>query len=112
MPIAHCMVTAATLERAIGDVNPVALWASAAGLDCAHMTLNILSLDIQYGKPYDVMAHLLLPSLWSANQMDALQLGLARALGEYFSIGSERIQVCTTLVESGRVVEAGELQHW
>jgi hypothetical protein len=58
------------------------------------------------------MAFLYLPSLWSSEQVRVLQTELARALGRGFGLAPAEVQVITSIVESGQVVEGGETQDW
>jgi hypothetical protein len=50
--------------------------------------------------------------LWSSEQVRQLQVGLARALGRSFAVAPAEVQVITSIVESGQVVEGGETQDW
>ena len=111
MPIANCFVH--------DDVSPeleidvlTALWSEESGVDSEQMTINVIAGTRQTGAPYRVMAFLYLPSLWSSDQVRQLQVGLARALGRGFAAAPAEVQVITSIVESGHVVETGETQSW
>jgi hypothetical protein len=41
-----------------------------------------------------------------------LQVGLASALGRGFAVAPAEVQVITSIVEWGRVVEDGKTQDW
>lgn len=109
MPIANCIV-APDISKGEGDL--LALWAECSGKSASHMTVNLLSSQAQFGNPYAVVANLYLPSLWSAEDVSALQLGLAKSLAEYFKVDIERLLVMTHIIDSGRVVDAGQEVVW
>lgn len=75
------------------------------------MTVNLISVT-QGGKRYAAMAWLYLPSLWSDEDVVALGEGLAEALAATFGVEDTAIQVLTTVVTSGSVIEAGEALRW
>jgi hypothetical protein len=111
VPIANCFVH--------DDVPPeleidalTALWSEESGIGSEQMTINVIGGTSQTGAPYRVLAFLYLPSLWSPEQVRQLQVGLARALGRGFDAAPAEVQVITSIVESGHVVEAGETQNW
>jgi hypothetical protein len=111
VPIANCFVH--------DDVPPeleidalTTLWSEEAGVGSEQMTINVIASTRQTGAAYRVMAFLYLPSLWSSEQVRQLQGGLARALGRGFGVAPAEVQVITSIVESGHVVEAGETQTW
>ena len=111
MPIANCFVregvaTGAEIQRLAG------VWAEESGISDEHMTINVLEGTRQNGACYGVMAFLYLPSLWSCEHVRRLQVGLASALARGFAVDPVEVQVITSIVESGHVVENGETQEW
>ena len=109
MPIANCIVTSGCKD---GPSDLIELWSKEAGISRQHMTINIMASRAQFGNRYDVMATLLLPSMWSGEDISALQTGLARALSQHFALPPEQVHVVTNIVDSGFVVEAGEELSW
>ena len=109
MPIANCIVTP---ECQNGAEDLVRLWAKESGQSEEHMTINIVVSSQQLGNRYAVMATLILPSLWSAESVSSLQIGLSKALSVYFKIPLEGIFITTNIVESGCVVSNGEEEVW
>lgn len=110
MPIANCFVRDDVADPA--QVAELAVrWSEESGIDGEHMTVNLARVT-QAGAPYRVMAFLHLPSLWNAEQIDRLQLGLARALADYFGLPASEVHVITSIVQPGHVVEEGETQRW
>jgi len=109
MPIANCFVSQNCSENS-GDL--IKIWADESGQSSEHMTINIISTKEQRGHQYSVMANLLLPSMWSKVHISSLQVGLAKALAEYFSIAIEQVHVVTNIIESSLVVENGQEITW
>jgi hypothetical protein len=111
MPIANCFIR--------GEVSPpteieglAGLWSDESGVSDEHMTINVVAGTRQDGAAYRVMAFLYLPSLWSSQHVRRLQAGLARALCRGFGVAPSDVQVITSIVESGHVVESGQTQDW
>lgn len=109
MPIAHCIITS---DCHAGSDDLVESWARESGQPSEHMTINVISSTRQYGNRYAVMATLWLPSIWSSSDISSLQLGLARALTNHFSLDSGEVHVITRIVNSGMVIEQGEEAQW
>lgn len=109
MPIANCIVTSECKEGA-GDL--IELWAQESGQSPDYMTVNIVTSNQQLGNTYSVMATLQLPSMWSDSNVSLLQIGLAKAVSAYFNLPPNEVFVVTQIVESGRVVEAGQEERW
>ena len=111
MPIANCFVRDGVAKGAQVE-GLTRLWAEESDISNEHMTINVLDAVRQNGAAYDIMAFLYLPSLWSSEDVRRLQVGLANALARGFGVGPAGVQVITSLVESGHVVENGETQEW
>jgi hypothetical protein len=111
VPIANCFVRDVP-DLAVEIDVLTELWSEGSGIGSEHMTVNVIAGTRQAGVPYRVMAFLYLPTVWSAVQVRQLQVGLARALSRGFVIPAAEVQVITTIVESGYVVEGGEIQDW
>lgn len=108
MPIANCFF-------AFGDTpDPhavVTAWSERSRIDAREMTVNFVPAE-QGGKRYSVMAWLYLPSLWSEEEVVALAEGLAAALADVSAVPLSAVQVLTSIVTSGSVVEAGRTLRW
>ncbi|MFV1873604.1 MAG: hypothetical protein ACMZ64_09810 [Oleiphilus sp.] len=109
MPIANCLMTKALSKSSASLIDR---WAEAAGISSEHMTINLITCQEQLGVSYQVMATLLLPSMWSNSSISAIQLGLAKALAEHFDLSLNEVHVITHIIESGRVVESGHELTW
>jgi hypothetical protein len=111
VPIANCFVhDQLTPELELDALTR--LWSQESGVGREQMTINVIAGTRQTGAPYRVMAFLYLPSLWSSEQVRQLQVGLARALARGLAVTPAEVQVITSIVESGHVVEGGEAQDW
>ncbi|CAM3536928.1 hypothetical protein VA7868_03929 [Vibrio aerogenes CECT 7868] len=111
MPIAHCILSP-DLQPAENPPDLIGRWGKYAGKETSDMTVTFTRSEKQFGHPYAVIATLFLPSLWSASAMNALQTGLSEALAVCFSIEPAQILVMTSVIESGLVVEGGEVVMW
>ena len=109
MPIANCIVASGCNQ---GSGNLIELWSKESGISDEHMTANIIFSDQQLGNKYTIMANLQLPSIWSPENISAIQKGLAHALSGYFGLSINKIHVVTNVVSSGMVVENGQEVNW
>ncbi|OEY65927.1 hypothetical protein [Marinobacter sp. X15-166B] len=112
MPIAVCSVSRACFDRRARHHDPVQLWSQLSGQSANQMTINVACTEECYGRSYDVLSRLLLPDVWSAEDVATLQVSLATALATYFQVPIDGVVVVTSLVRTGHVVENGELQRW
>lgn len=108
MPVANCVVAD---DRAPDPAAVVRLWSRAAGIGADEMTVNLVHAT-QGGRRYTAMAQLLLPSVWRGDDIERLSVGLARALAEATGAEPSAVQVITTVLTSGSVVEGGRIVHW
>lgn len=109
MPIANCLVT--SLPDDLDPNEIVDAWSRSSGVEPDEMTVNVLATR-QGGKRYAVMAWLYLPSLWSDDSVAALSEGLAAALAEALVVEPSSVQVVTSIVPPGLVVEDGKAMRW
>jgi len=114
MPIANCIISSKYLGHDDNSKDLMRLWVEHSGIQQAgsEMTVNIISSNSQMGKGYAVMATLLLPSIWSKNEISALQKGLARALSVYYSLPNDQVFITTSILDSGFVVDNGSEVTW
>ncbi len=112
MPVAHCIVAPEVRLDACADPSLVQRWGVHAGEATTHMTINLVQGVLQQGAPYRVMAVLYLPTAWSDEAVQRLQVGLARSLAEGLQCPLETVQVITQRVRSGAVVEGGQTLIW
>lgn len=109
MPIANCLFTSE-------EANPhpetiVTAWSDRSGIDSVEMTVNVVQTR-QGGRKYAVMAWLYLPSLWSEEEVVLISEGLAATLADVAHVELSSVQVLTSILTSGSVVEAGTTLRW
>lgn len=109
VPIANCF--AVSVPAGFDPDALVSAWARFSGIASDEMTVNLMRAE-QGGKRYEVMAWLYLPSLWSERDAGALGEGLAAALADGLAVDPSAVQVVTSVVPSGAVVEAGRTLRW
>jgi len=109
MPIANCFLD--TGHRALDAYRVIQQWSDASGISRDEMTLNIVN-AAQVGSPYAVMAWLYLPSMWSIDDITSLQEGLASSLADATEVTLDQVQIITTIVPSGLVVDGGKSLSW
>ena len=114
MPIANCFISLSQENKGSNSKDLIRFWVKHSGIQQAEpeMTVNIIFSNSQIGKCYAAMATLLLPSIWPKDDVSALQLGLARALAEYYSLPPEQVFITTSIIDSGLVVENGLEVKW
>lgn len=111
MPLATCVLSP-HLKRFESNENIIELWGKYSGQPSNEMTLTFTQGGPQFGRAYAIIANLSLPSLWSDAAIRKLQLGLSQTLAEYFNVGDDQIIICTTVLKSGLVIEAGKVLEW
>ena len=109
MPIANCVVVSPPAGAGADAI--VRAWSARSGIDADPMTVNILP-SHRGGKRYAAMAWLYPPSMSSDDDVVALEKGLAAALAEVLHLPPSTVQVLTSIVTPGSVVEAGETLRW
>ncbi|USD42957.1 hypothetical protein J4N42_20330 [Vibrio sp. SCSIO 43135] len=112
MPIAHCTVSPSVELFDCNLSGFTRRWAELAGTNADEMTINFVQAEAQSGKPYAVVAQLILPSLWSTSSVKAIQLALSNTLSETLGVSVDHIIVVTSVIESGLVVESGKVVEW
>jgi len=112
MPIANCFITSKCQSSPDHSESLIDVWAQESKVSPEHMTVNIIASNEQHGNEYNVMANLILPSMWSRNDISLLQIGLANALSRHFNVPLQSVHVTTNIVNSGMVVEAGKEIKW
>jgi hypothetical protein len=112
MPIANILLREDITAPAAGLDALIDRWSRASGISASHMTVNLMTGVHQAGAAFDAMAFLYLPTLWSGEQVDALQTGLATAIGTHFAVPPKRVQIIVTPVQSGHAAVGGTIERW
>ena len=111
MPVASCVL--APELALVGRAEDLLLaWSNQAGVDQSLLTLDICRAEQRLGKSYLIITTLFLPSAWSPSQVNTIQLALAKTLAIYFQIELSDVLVITQVIQSGLVVEHGQLVVW
>lgn len=113
MPIANCILSPTVRQKnATSHAGLIDLWAQYSGQTSAEMTITVLSGEQQFGKNYAAICSLHLPALWSSEAVTSLQLGLSRAISDYYQLEPSEVIVMTSIIESGNVVEGDNVIKW
>ncbi len=111
MPIANCFCKRDEISKEKSE-KIVSDWAEIAGVDEKEITVNFIHNYSQFGQSSVVLANLYLPSLWSEETIKRIQLGLMEILSKYLEIDKNEIFIMTSIINSGHVVENGNVVDW
>lgn len=112
MPIAHCVVSKNIEGKISAHEELIDIWCNETGIESSDVTVFITFCDEIKGKHYDVLSHLYLPTIWPIEKRTEIEIGLAKALSTYFNTSVKNIIVILSTVQSGEVVENGEVIEW
>lgn len=111
MPIAICNIKNKAIDREI--LEPlVSKWADKIGVNISDVSITFVPNCIQFGQQYDILCNLYLPSLWEKENVKLIQNELLVALVDAFKIQPEDIFIITNIVQSGNVMENGQIVEW
>jgi hypothetical protein len=111
MPIAICY----TNENIIDNLSLqqlIAEWATLIQVDTKDIHVSMVYPQLQSGQTYKLLAHVFLPTLWTYEEVNNIQLSFHRLLMKYGGLLPADIFIITTLVPSAQVVENGSLVTW
>ena len=111
MPIAYCFVKdkpsiRSHLQKLASD------WATEAGVDPKNITINLVTTEHRVGNPYAVMINLYLPTAWSEEDVQRIQVSLLKVVMNHLQVEAKEIFIMTSLIQSGHVVENGRVVRW
>ncbi|MTI30747.1 hypothetical protein [Xanthovirga aplysinae] len=111
MPIANCFIKDNKLNQE--KLHELAIeWAKMIQVAVNDICITTTSNFMQGGQQYEVMVNLFLPSLWSQDDIKKIQSSLLGLLVKYLEIKSSEIFIITSIIESGHVIENGEIIDW
>ena len=111
MPIANCFIKEKKIARQ--NIQDLAeKWASEVKVDVKDICLTFIPDCIQAGQQYKVLVNLYLPSLWSKDQVKHIQKSLLGILCGFFNVDASKVFIMTSNIQSGHVVENGEIVKW
>ena len=110
MPIANCILRVSpdteACEGVLGELS------RRLDIEPENITLNFTNSDHQVGQRYDLMIHLYLPSLWTAEEAEKIGLVFIEVISKGLGVRSEDASLITTIVQSGHVIDNGTVQRW
>ena len=112
MPVANCLLGPSCPTQPGDPDELINAWAALSGQDQSEKTVNLMWAQAQAGRPYAVIATLVLPDLWPPTKVSLLQNGLAGALASYLEVPVTEVLVTTQMVASGHVVDGGDQVAW
>lgn len=110
MPIANCF-----LKNHVENNTPNKIasdWGNTIGVDEKDICINFVQNVIQAGHEYEALVNLYLPSLWTKNSIKKIQTELLNMLVKHLNITQDQIFIMTSIIQSGHVVERGEVVEW
>lgn len=90
----------------------VSQWAENSSLDTDDVTLNVIPEFMQEGMNYSLLVNLYLRSLWPEEDIVKIQMALMQALQQNLKAPSDEIFMITSLIQSGHIVENGDIVRW
>lgn len=102
MPIANVHVLK---DRSVDTDRVIARWSTFSEISSDEMTINVVEIREQSGRPYDAMAWLHLPTSWTQLEREDLALALGRALAEVMSVATDRVIVLLNTLDRGHMYE-------
>lgn len=111
MPIANCYIKdTQVINNEFQDL--ATLWAEKINVDVKDICLTFIPNCIQAGQQYEILVNLYLPSLWKKDAIKNIQKSLLMILAGHFHISPKHIFIMTSIIQSGNVVENGEVVEW
>jgi hypothetical protein len=111
MPIATCFLKEGAITEEI--IQQIAQgWATDIGVATHDVCLTVVSNYVQAGRTYAAMVHLLLPTLWQPHEVRKIQKSLAKHIASHLQVKFADIFIISSMVESGNVLENGNVVEW
>lgn len=111
MPVAQCFCAPSVISQ-LSSEQLITDWANASGIESHLLTIDLLQRIEQSGHPYQVIAHIYLPNVWSKTQGGEILNALAHSLRLQLSIDSSSILLMTHWLHSGDVLEGDKRLQW
>jgi hypothetical protein len=111
MPIANCFTK--NKQSSQQEIQEVAeKWAEQIKVDVKDICLTFIPKCNQGGQQYEVLVNLYLPSLWDQDNIKLIQKSLVNILSDFHNTEASEIFIMTSIIQSGHVVENGEIVEW
>jgi hypothetical protein len=111
MPIGNCYINQISVSKQ--QLETVTKeWAETIEVELKDICLSFIEVSNQTGQNYKVMVNLFLPTLWDKSSIKRVQLSLDKLLKKHLKLGNEDVFIITTAVQSGNVIENGQIVNW
>lgn len=110
MPILNCFIKKKQVSFTKFQ-KAIKLWSNDIQVDEKEICMNVLQTRMQIGKQYKIMINLFLPSIWK-NDIEKIQISLIKYLVECLNVNTSEIFLFTSIINSGNVIENGEVVEW
>ena len=110
MPIANCIVKKKYSSNIL-KLIPKEL-ATDLNIDIKDITINFIESFFQAGNPYEIMIFLKLPSIWEDKDIKRIEKGFVSIFSKIINISVQDIFLITEIIQSGHVVDNGEIEYW
>jgi hypothetical protein len=111
MPIVNCFIKDKKVsQRELQEFAEK--WASELNVEVKDICLTFISNCVQGGQQYEGLVNLYLPSLWTETDINRIQNSLLTNLCELLKTEASKIFIITSIIQSGHVVENGEIVNW
>jgi hypothetical protein len=110
MPIATCFLNPKIDINQISGL--VTEWAGILEVEERDICINVITNFHQFGRDYEILVHLSLPSVWKEREIREIQTSLLGLLSRYCRVAPEKIFIMTNIIHSGHVVDDGEIVTW
>ena len=111
MPVANCFIK----ERNVSQEEMQKLttkWSDDIGVNLQDVCLTFVPNCMQAGQRYEIMVNLYLPSLWTKEDIKRIPKSLHQNLCDHFEVSASEVFIITSIVQSGHVVENGQIVEW
>lgn len=111
MPIATCF-----LKNKKADDNTLGVianeWSTVINVDVKDISITFVQDYYQAEQNYSALVYLYLPSLWSEKSIKNIQTEPLNLLIQHLNISHDRILIITSIIQSGHVIENGDVVIW
>ncbi|MGB0892334.1 MAG: hypothetical protein ACPGUU_08270 [Flavobacteriaceae bacterium] len=86
-------------------------WSNDIQVDDKEICLSVQQNKMQVGKQYEIMVNLFLPSSWKKDIKNT-QRSLINHFVECLNVDNSEIFLFTSIINSGNIIESGEIKEW
>lgn len=111
MPIANCFIKDTPVSPDMAQTI-ASEWSEKIQVGLKDVCLTFIPHCIQGGQLYKILVNLYLPSLWSPTEIERIQKGLLSVLCNHFHCKAPEIFIMASIIQSGHVLENGQIVEW